>query len=53
MLKLSDKAICKPLHMIITSCLETEAFPIHCKNANVVPIHKKESKELVKYYRPV
>ena len=48
MLKLSDKAICKPLHMIFTSCLETGVFPIHWKKANVVPIHKKESKQLVK-----
>ena len=44
MLKLSDKAIFKPLHMIFTSCLETGVFPIHWKKANVVPMHKKESK---------
>ena len=44
MLKLSDKAICKPFHMIFTSCLETGVFPIHWKKANVVPIHKKKSK---------
>ena len=50
MLKLSDKAICKPLHMIFTSCLET-GDPL--EKANVVPIHKKESKQLVKNYRPV
>ena len=53
MLKLSDKAICKPLHMIFTSCLETGVFPIHWKKANVVPIHKKECKQLAKNYRPV
>ena len=53
MLKLSDKAICKPLHMIFTSCLKTGVFPIHWKKANVVPIHMKESKQLVKNYRPV
>ena len=48
MLKLSDKAICKLLHIIFTSCLETGVFPIHWKKANVVPMHKKESKQLVK-----
>ena len=53
MLKLSDKAICKPLHMIFTSYLETGVFPIHWKKANVVTIHKKESKQFVKNYRPV
>ena len=29
MLKLSDKAVRKPLHMISISCLETGVFPIH------------------------
>ena len=39
--------------MIFTSFLETGVFLIHWKRANVVPIHKKESKQLVKNYRPV
>ena len=39
--------------MIFTLCLETAVFPIHRKKVNVVPIHKKESKQLVKNYRPV
>ena len=53
MLNLSDKAIFKPLHVIFTSCLETGVFPIHWKKSYVVPIHEKESKELVKNYRTV
>ena len=53
MLKFSNKAICKPLHMIFTSYVETGVFPIHWNKANVVPIHKKESKQLDKNYRPV
>ena len=52
-LKLSDKAICKSLHMIFTSCLETVVFPIHWKKANIVRIHKKQSKQLAKKYKPV
>ena len=51
--KLSNKTICKPLYMILTSCLETEIFPVHWKKAKVESIHKKESKQLVKNYRPV
>ena len=39
--------------MIFTSCLETGAFPIHWKEANVAPINKKDSKQLIKNYRPV
>ena len=46
MLKLSNKAIFKPLHMIFTSYLETGVFPIHWKKDNIVPIHKKESKQI-------
>ena len=53
MFKLSDKAICKPLYMIFTSCLETGVFPLDWKKANVVPIRKKESTQLVENYRPV
>ena len=39
--------------MIFTSFPETGVFLIHWKRANVVPIHKKESKQLAKNYRPV
>ena len=46
MLKLSNKAICKPLYMIFTSYLETVVFPIHWKKKNIVPTHKKESKQI-------
>ena len=53
MLTLNDKAIFQPLHVIFTSCLETGYFPIHWEKANVVPIDKKESNQLVKNYKPV
>ena len=38
--------------MIFTSYLETGVFTIHWKKANVLLIHKKERKQLVKNYRP-
>ena len=47
-LKLSNKAICKPLQMIFSSCVEIGVFPIHWKKAKAVPIHKKESEQNVK-----
>ena len=53
MLKLSNKAVYKPLYMIFISCLETGVFPLHWNKANVVPIHKEESKQLVKNCKPV
>ena len=53
MFKLNDIIICKPLHMIFTSCLQTGVFPLYWKKVTVVPIHKKESKQPVKNNRPV
>ena len=52
MLKLCDKSNCKPLNIIITSCLAQAIFPSEWKKANAIPIHKK-NKQCVKNYRPV
>ena len=53
MVQICDKAICKPLHLIFSSCIESGIFPIEWKKANVVPIHKRDDKQNVKNYRPV
>ena len=53
MLKLCDESICKPLSIILKSCLTQYIFPSEWKKANVVPIHKKNDKQCVKNYRPV
>ena len=53
MFKLCNNAVCEPLHMIFTSCLERGVFHFHWKKAKVAPIHMKESKQLAKNYRPV
>ena len=50
MVQICDKTICKPLHFIFSSCIESGIFP---KMANVVPIHKQDDKQNVKNYRPV
>ena len=60
MLKLSDKAInlklnltkATPLYMIFTSCLETGVFPLPWKKCQRCTTHMKESKQLLKNYRP-
>ena len=46
--KLSDKAICKPLHMIFTTCLETGFSQSTGKKATLYPYIRK----LVKNCRP-
>ena len=53
MLKLCGEAICRPLNIILKTCLNTGKFPSEWKKGNVVPIHKKDDKQSVKNYRPV
>ena len=53
MLKICGKSIIKPLLMIYKKCLEKGHFPNELKKANVVPVHKKNDKQLLKNYRPI
>ena len=53
MIKICDTFICKPLNLIFQSCLESKKFPNEWKKANVVPVHKKGDKQILKSYRPV
>ena len=53
MIKLCDKEICKPLHMMFVSCMEEGIFSLLWKMANVVPAHKKNDKRSIKNYCPV
>ena len=41
MVKICDNSICKPLKLILQSCLESGKFPSEWKKAIVVLIHKK------------
>ena len=53
MVQICGKAICKPSHLIFSSCIESGIFPTEWKKANVVPIHKRDDKQNVKNFRPV
>ena len=53
MLKICGKLICKPLELIFQSCIKHGKFPNEWKMANVVPVHKKSDKQILKNYRPV
>ena len=53
MLKLCGKSICKPLDLIFQSCIKQRKFPTEWKKANVVPVHKKGDKQILKNCRPV
>ena len=52
MLKLCGKSICKPLDLILQSCIKHGEFPTKWEKANVVPVHKKSDKQVLKNYRP-
>ena len=52
-LKLCGKSICKPLDLKFQSCIEYGEFPTEWKKANVVLVHKKSDKQILKNYRPV
>ena len=53
MIKICDTSICRPLKLIFQSCLECGKFPIEWKKANVVQVHKKVHKQILKNYRPI
>ena len=52
-LKICDLAIVEPLSLIYEKCLESGKYSSLWKKANVLPIHKKESRQLKKNYRPI
>ena len=53
MIKICGELILKPLEHIFKSCLENGKFPNEWKKANVVPVHKRNNKQLIENYRPV
>ena len=53
MIKLSDAALITPLKIILTNCLRRGLFPEIWKYANVVPVHKKNEKNVKGNYLPI
>ena len=53
MLKICGDPISKPLELTFKSCIESGKFFIEWKKANVVPVHKKNNKQLIENYRPI
>ena len=53
MIKICGKTLVYPLKLIFKASIEEGVFSGCWKRANVVPIHKKESENLLKNYRPI
>ena len=53
MIKLSDASLVTPLKTIFMNCLRNGVFPEIWKYAKVVPVHKKNAKNLKSNYRPI
>ena len=53
MIKLCGRSIVYPLKLIFKASPQGGEFPDYWKKANVVPVHKKQSKNLVKNYRQI
>ena len=51
MTKACGNSISLPLKLIFKSMINEGVFPEDWKNSNLVPIHEKESKNLIKNYR--
>ena len=53
MIKICDEVIIPPLLIIFETALRSGIYPDQWKKANVIPVHKKNSKNLLKNYRPI
>ena len=51
--KICDELIILPLLIIFETALRSGIYPTQWKNANVIPIYKKDSKNLLKNYGPI
>ena len=53
MLQMGSDSISRPFSIIFWNCLKAGYFPIAWKKANVVPVHKKGSKQILNSYQSV
>ena len=53
MIKTCADAVTFPLKLVLKSMINEGVFPSYWNKSNVVPIHKKDSKNLIKIYEPI
>ena len=53
MIRICDSAVVKPLSVTFSSSLKTGILQYIWKKSNVIPVRKKNDKQLINNYRPV
>ena len=53
MIKMCDKSILKPLILLFENSTKSSYYPDIWKKSNIVPVHKKNDKQLVPNFRPI
>ena len=53
MIQISGDSIALPLMLVFKTALKEKKIPDIWKKANLVPVHKKEEKNLLKNCRPI
>ena len=53
MIKMCDKSLLKPLTLLFENSIKSSCYPDIWKRYNIIPVHKKNDKQLVNNYRPI
>ena len=53
MIKICDKSLLKPLMLLFENSTKSFCYPDIWKRSNIIPVHKKNDKQLVNNYRPI
>ena len=53
MIKIGDKLLLKPLILLLANSTKLSCYPDIWKRSNIIPVHKKNDKQLVNNYRPI
>ena len=53
MIKICDKSLLKPLIILFENSIKSSCYPDIWKRSNIIPVHKKNDKQLVNNYRPI
>ena len=53
MIKICDKSILKPLILLFENSTKSSYYPGIWKKSNIIPVHKKNDKQLINNYLPI